>query len=1012
LEAAAEPTVSLAEPTVEQAAARSAPVEAKPSAAELAPSAGVQEARPLSRQSVEAPSSPGLTPLACTPREDVAVEVEDTLMNGGAFDEEEESMINPRLRDLTIRLKIQISATCEAEQLEEQAALASVAARQGREQELTAAHAVPRSPGSAPVINHVVVEAETEDVGAAIAASDALAPSEEENEAEPTAVAEEPTAVAEEPTPDVGEPTPNVEEPTPDVEEPAPEAAKLAVEAEELTALAEEPAPEAAQVETMVPDEQEQVASVEDSVARTPPDAVLGEMTTVHPSEEGSEAPDCGAVDVQGAGPVGAILSPAEEQAGVQTADGRVALYTEGANASEHDEEKESIPAEAGLPALAVDSLTPAEDRDLVPEASAADAEVPEAEMVETPPPHIEDQGTVMPVPIVAQPPLTGLGPVAAEQAPSEDIVLAEPAIDIPAEPKPAHEIVQKKGARFYDAFKRGKRAPKPTRTRQFFAEAEKEVPDPVQVTVVFSPGRVPVASPPTSQRRVLEESEPERVETPAIQDGRVMPGPLSSRRGEVASKAPAAEGAAPPVSEFAEVPSSQATQALPEDGAVRDAVLPPAAGAPDQQPGQEPSAAPPSVRAEEPHCAREEPSSDPSPADNVPAVQQMAPESHLQAEQSPAPPAAGPAVMAPTAQVPAGMAAVQQHVSSVRMTNSRDGTRSQRQSDNAAVSDRSLDRESPHQPRVLPPVQAPVRGILDGSGYAGKRVNGEFQKNTATSLAGLSPVELEAVSADIAREREEKAQLLEEKQRARQTEQKKKQMDAKAAVQDQVDEMQRLTDMRKAEKVESIKKWLRDKEAQRRQQLEKERQKLEEFESRQSAKEMKKKFLVEERIAERDRRIRSATRKKEIAQQQLAEYDPSAALMSSGPAKVNDRKRVMHRHVHHHIHYHHDDEDEDQEVHQYGLDDEERRRIEMESEHAAGPMVDGGGGVGLSASASAPMLLPPVGNRFGGVLAAEGPKKYATGVHRAFGAYQDSGRPVYPGSQVSRTPARANAWS
>jgi len=413
-----------------------------------------------------------------------------------------------------------------------------------------------------------------------------------------------------------------------------------------------------------------------------------------------------------------------------------------------------------------------------------------------------------------------------------------------------------------------------------------------------------------------------------------------------------------------------------------------------------------------EQQSAHAEPTSDPTPASDAPAIPQLAPESETPGELAPSPPAAGPAVIAPTSQVPASMAAVQQHVSSMRMSNSRDGTRSQRLSDKSGASDRSVDRESTQQSRVLPPVQAPARGLPEGSGYAGRRVNGEFQKNTATSLAGLSPAELVAVSADIAREREEKEHLLEEKQRARLAEQRQRQVDEKAAVQDQVEEMQRLTDIRKAEKVESIKKWLRDKETQRRQQLEKERQRLEEFESRQSAKEMKKKFLVEERIAERDRRIRSATRKKEIAQQQLAEYEPDAALMSSGPAKINDPKRVMHRHVHHHIHYHHDDEDEEQEVHQYGLDDDERRRIEMESEHAAGPMVDGGGGVGLSASASAPMLLPPVGNRFAGVLAAEGPKKYATGVHRAFGAYQDSGRPVYPVSQVSRAPARASAWS
>lgn len=270
------------------------------------------------------------------------------------------------------------------------------------------------------------------------------------------------------------------------------------------------------------------------------------------------------------------------------------------------------------------------------------------------------------------------------------------------------------------------------------------------------------------------------------------------------------------------------------------------------------------------------------------------------------------------------------------------------------------------------------------GKNYAGTMKNGKFEKKKVDSIEALSKDERAAIMADIEEEKQKKMQALQEKQKQQAKRKKEQEAKVQQAQRSKVEEAEALEEERRKQKVQELKKWLKQKEDQDRAKKERDATLMQELQDKESQKQEQQKVLEQQRQEQRDKRLQAVAKQKAkleaqllasreaaiqekinasqrtetskpsqerpsedpvmkppeetdprmrkqqlLIQQQLANEQTGYSLgMPPGPGMPGMPQRIVHRHIHHHVHYHEGDGEE------AGLPSlEERRRIEQASE-------------------------------------------------------------------------------
>eukprot|EP00913_Durusdinium_trenchii_P002384 g2201.t1 len=184
------------------------------------------------------------------------------------------------------------------------------------------------------------------------------------------------------------------------------------------------------------------------------------------------------------------------------------------------------------------------------------------------------------------------------------------------------------------------------------------------------------------------------------------------------------------------------------------------------------------------------------------------------------------------------------------------------------------------------------------GKNYAGTMKNGKFEKKKVDSIEALSKDERAAIMADIEEEKQKKMQALQEKQKqqAKRTSatwgrhlhqvSMKKEQEAKVqqAQRSKVEEAEALEEERRKQKVQELKKWLKQKEDQDRAKKERDATLMQELQDKESQKQEQQKVLEQQRTdslspgirgigsgsEQRDKRLQAVAKQKAKLEAQL----------------------------------------------------------------------------------------------------------------------------------------------
>jgi hypothetical protein len=352
-----------------------------------------------------------------------------------------------------------------------------------------------------------------------------------------------------------------------------------------------------------------------------------------------------------------------------------------------------------------------------------------------------------------------------------------------------------------------------------------------------------------------------------------------------------------------------------------------------------------------------------------------------------------------------------------------------------------------------LPPVRPPSRSksaaelnepvrVSDRQSYGGKIVGGKFYKNPSSNVNDFSKEEQQKIMQDLEQQRREKIEELAARQKRHEQNRRKQEMNEKKKYQMQqsssTPDLQQDDDGR-SKKVLELKKWLQRKEEESRRKRELETQAMKELLDRERLKMERREVTEQARLAEREKRLKVADRRKAEVEAKMGQGRPQVHGAAAEEGSGRDPGNVMHKHIHHHIHYHQEGEetedgapmhtsdeyesgDDGMGLPQNALNPEERRRIEQESENTVRlQLPEGGMGQSISGSSAAGFgHAPSIGGHSSEMdrtvesfaphvnaalrrsqsesempRQSQGPR-YAQSVQRATGAYADSGRPRY----------------
>jgi hypothetical protein len=204
---------------------------------------------------------------------------------------------------------------------------------------------------------------------------------------------------------------------------------------------------------------------------------------------------------------------------------------------------------------------------------------------------------------------------------------------------------------------------------------------------------------------------------------------------------------------------------------------------------------------------------------------------------------------------------------------------------------------------------QAHAETIITGppeprKNYAGKIVNGKFQKTKAATLGDLSDEERLQVMADLQADKERRAEQLKQK---KQIEAFKKKME-KAKVAKKKEEQAKAKRMEKA-KSKSVGKFTDEFMPKPEQQMPRKLLMQAALEKARTQEDTADRF-EQDMAAHRDRRLMIQEKRRITAEQQLAMKGGAGGGYNATATQEAFPAGVLHRHVHHHMHYHGDGDD------------------------------------------------------------------------------------------------------
>lgn len=351
--------------------------------------------------------------------------------------------------------------------------------------------------------------------------------------------------------------------------------------------------------------------------------------------------------------------------------------------------------------------------------------------------------------------------------------------------------------------------------------------------------------------------------------------------------------------------------------------------------------------------------------------------------------------------------------------------------------SPRSLSPQSPHAgERSLSPgatehaLDASAAQCPDGKkktkkSYAGAIVGGKFVRKTADTADDLTEDERQEIVADIDAKRREMHTVVTEKSKMHKARQEKEEQAKAEKFKAQLTEAEHLEAERRKKKAKELKKWLKVKEEEARLKKNKDNAMLDSLVQQEREKADALKRVEQDRLEQRERRLRIADKQKaKMDRQLLLSRDcnsRSAPLLMKQEhlemtpedidmALSEQQQRVIHRHVHHVLHYH--DEKGAGQMDDSGYMNQERVEWAAEAKLGRGPpdMSDGFSGLpridpgaqtptkrramshGILPGPGDPMRMSSTQQAFRQPL----PKlpAYQQGLDRAMGSYADSGRP------------------
>ncbi|CAD7928662.1 unnamed protein product [Amoebophrya sp. A120] len=229
----------------------------------------------------------------------------------------------------------------------------------------------------------------------------------------------------------------------------------------------------------------------------------------------------------------------------------------------------------------------------------------------------------------------------------------------------------------------------------------------------------------------------------------------------------------------------------------------------------------------------------------------------------------------------------------------------------------------NPFRPELT--VEHSVTGkVADRKSYAGEFREGRFYRNRR-QYKDLSEREKQSILYDLKEERKRKVVFLAKKKRDFDARQRERQEDERERFHQQMVGVNSELHEREAKRVETLTKWLAEKEEMAKKKKRKEQETIELVIRKKEERQAKLDKLDMERAEERERRLQAAEKKKF----QLVKQIEGARLSEHDSAHQRDpHTGEVHRHVHHHIHYHHVTEDGEEE-----LSHAARVHVERESE-------------------------------------------------------------------------------